>query len=541
MKKGKMKKFVSMAVAGTMVMQCGICTAFAGSGGGVAEGVQKLNGYKMVEVPTNIISYESDVVMTYIQEFANFTQVPRPSYNTTKMAEYLEVWAEARGIQAETDTYGNVVMNVPATKGYEKAPLVAFQGHIDMVPAVDEGVVHDWDNDPLDLIWTSNSVKADGTSLGADNGSGVAFMLTYMDYKDTFKHGPMRFIFTSDEEVGLLGAHALETKHVADVEYFVNVDGGYGGAIISCAGGKFIEFTRDAEWEAMPADSVLYKMEFSGLKGGHSAAVGGGKANALVKMANAMLAMDQAGVEFNMVSFEGGSANNVIPNKSVATVAVKKADVEKVNATMARFAKLFKDSYEAVETDYTFTYGVAEGKAAKVLSNEVSVTMVQLMSAVPNNIHTLMATTTGTEASSNVGMMIWNDEKVGFSIFPRSSSTYALEQIMMTDQALAELTGFDMNVTVSFATWPMKAENKLGDMAAALFKEMTGEDYALSAIHGGVECGEFAEKNEDMYIISTGVSGGSAGHTTAETMNFDKVEDSVEFLVKLAEKLAVEG
>ncbi|MBR4114286.1 MAG: beta-Ala-His dipeptidase [Anaerotignum sp.] len=541
MKRGKMKKFVSMAVAGTMVMQCGICTAFAGSGGGVAEGVQKLNGYKMVEVPTNIISYESDVVMTYIQEFANFTQVPRPSYNTTKMAEYLEAWAEARGIQAETDTYGNVVMNVPATKGYEKAPLVAFQGHIDMVPAVDEGVVHDWDNDPLDLIWTSNSVKADGTSLGADNGSGVAFMLTYMDYKDTFKHGPMRFIFTSDEEVGLLGAHALETKHVADVEYFVNVDGGYGGAIISCAGGKFIEFTQDAEWEAMPADSVLYKMEFSGLKGGHSAAVGGGKANALVKMANAMLAMDQAGVEFNMVSFEGGSANNVIPNKSVATVAVKKADVEKVNATMARFAKLFKDSYEAVETDYTFTYGVAEGKAAKVLSNEVSVAMVQLMSAVPNNIHTLMATTTGTEASSNVGMMIWNDEKVGFSIFPRSSSTYALEQIMMTDQALAELTGFDMNVTVSFATWPMKAENKLGDMAAALFKEMTGEDYALSAIHGGVECGEFAEKNEDMYIISTGVSGGSAGHTTAETMNFDKVEDSVEFLVKLAEKLAVEG
>ena len=541
MKRGKMKKFVSMAVAGTMVMQCGICTAFAGSGGGVAEGVQKLNGYKMVEVPTNIISYESDVVMTYIQEFANFTQVPRPSYNTTKMAEYLEAWAEARGIQAETDTYGNVVMNVPATKGYEKAPLVAFQGHIDMVPAVDEGVVHDWDNDPLDLIWTSNSVKADGTSLGADNGSGVAFMLTYMDYKDTFKHGPMRFIFTSDEEVGLLGAHALETKHVADVEYFVNVDGGYGGAIISCAGGKFIEFTQDAEWEAMPADSVLYKMEFSGLKGGHSAAVGGGKANALVKMANAMLAMDQAGVEFNMVSFEGGSANNAIPNKSVATVAVKKADVEKVNATMARFAKLFKDSYEAVETDYTFTYGVAEGKAAKVLSNEVSVAMVQLMSAVPNNIHTLMATTTGTEASSNVGMMIWNDEKVGFSIFPRSSSTYALEQIMMTDQALAELTGFDMNVTVSFATWPMKAENKLGDMAAALFKEMTGEDYALSAIHGGVECGEFAEKNEDMYIISTGVSGGSAGHTTAETMNFDKVEDSVEFLVKLAEKLAVEG
>lgn len=541
MKKGKMRKFVSMAVAGAMVMQCGICTAFAGSGGGMASGVQKLDGYKMVEVPTNIISYENDMVMTYIQEFANITQVPHPSYHTKELAKYLEVWAEARGIQAETDTYGNVIMNVPATKGYEKAPLVAFQGHIDMVPAVAEGVTHNWEKDPLDLLWTSNSVKADGTSLGADNGSGVAFMLTYMDYKDEYKHGPLRFIFTADEEVGLLGAHGLDAKHVADVVYLINVDGGYGGATISCAGGKLIEFSREAEWEAMPSDSVLYHMEFNGLIGGHSANVGGGKANALVKMANAMLALDQAGVEFNMVSFEGGSANNAIPSKSVASIAVKKADVEKVNATMDRFAKLFKDSYEAVEKNYTFTYGVAEGKANKVLSNEVSVALVQLMSTVPNNIHTLMATTTGTESSSNVGMMIWGEDKVGFSIFPRSSSTYALEQIMMADKALAELTGFDMEVTVSFATWPMKAENKLADKASALFFEMTGEEFKLAAIHGGVECGEFAEKNENMYILATGVSGGSAGHTPEETMNFDMVEKSVDYLVKLAEKLAVEG
>lgn len=541
MKKGKMKKVVSMAMAGAMVMQCGICTAFAGTGGGASNVVYKLDGYEMVEVPTDVISYDDDVVMTYIQEFANFTQVPRPSYNTVKMAKYLEVWAKARGIQVETDSYGNVVMNVPATKGYEKAPLVAFQGHIDMVPAVDEGVTHDWANDGLDLLWTSNSVKADGTSLGADNGSGVAFMLTYMDYKDEFKHGPLRFIFTTDEEVGLLGAHALETKQVADVEYLINVDGGYGGATISCAGGKFIEFARDAEWEEMSADTVLYTMQFDGLKGGHSAAVGGGKANALVKMANAMLALNQAGVTFQLVDFEGGSANNAIPNKSEATIAVKKADLEKVTETMDRFAKLFKDSYEAVEKDYTFTYGKADGKADKVLNADMSVALVQLMSTIPNNIHTLQPTTTGTESSSNVGVMNFGDEEVAFTIFPRSSSTYALEQMMMADQALAELTGFDMEVQVSFATWPMKAENKLADMASELFFEMTGEEFELAAIHGGVECGEFAEKNEDMYILATGVSGGSNGHTTAETMNFDLVEASVDYLVALAETLAVKG
>ena len=117
--------------------------------------------------PTDIISYDNDAVMNYIQEFANFTQVPRTSYDTDKMTEYLKVWAAARGIDCVADEVGNVVMNLPATEGCEDAPVVIFQGHIDMVPDTDEGVVHDWANDPLDLIWTSNTLKADGTSLGA--------------------------------------------------------------------------------------------------------------------------------------------------------------------------------------------------------------------------------------------------------------------------------------------------------------------------------------------------------------------------------------
>ena len=174
--------------------------------------VLELEGYDMVNVPTDIISYDNDAVMNYIQEFANFTQVPRPSYDTDKMTEYLKVWAAARGIDCVADEAGNVIMNLPATEGYEDAPVVIFQGHIDMVPDTDEGVVHDWANDPLDLIWTSNTLKADGTSLGADNGSGVAFMLTYMDYADELTHGPLRFIFTVDEEVGLLGAAALDVS-----------------------------------------------------------------------------------------------------------------------------------------------------------------------------------------------------------------------------------------------------------------------------------------------------------------------------------------
>ena len=503
--------------------------------------VLELPGYEMVPIPTDIISYDSDAVMNYIQEFANFTQVPRPSYNTAKMTTYLQVWAQARGIECVADENGNVVMTLPATEGYEDAPTVIFQGHIDLVPATDEGVEHDWDNDPLDLLWTSNTLKADGTSLGADNGTGLAFMLTYMDYEDEFTHGPLRFIFTVDEEVGLLGAHALDAKHLEGATYMINVDGGYGGATISCAGGCYFDFTHEATWVDAPAGSTAYALNFSGLKGGHSAGVGGGKANALVAMANAMLSLDQAGIPFNIVSFTGGNAANAIPSSSDAVILVNSGDVAKVDETLAALAKKFKNSYEAIETNYTFTYGVSGAQVSKALDSELSVSLVQLMSTVPNNIHTLLATAQGTEASSNLGLLTIDEEKVTFRCMMRSSSTYQSEQITMANTALAEMSGFTLDIPTTFATWPLKADNKLGDFAVKVFKEMTGEEFVLQAIHAGVECGEFAEKNEDLYIIATGVSGGSAGHTTAETMNFDLVEVSMEFLVALAERLAEEG
>ncbi len=528
-----MKHCVSMLLVLALLFSC--ATAFAKAN------VLELADYKMVEVPEDVIHYDSDVVMTYIQEFANFTQIPRPTHYTDKMTAYLVAWAEARGIECFTEEIGNVIMYLPATEGCEEAPTVIFQGHIDMVAATDEGVTHDWQNDPLDLIWTANSLKADGTSLGADDGSGLAFMMAYMDDADQYTHGPLRFVFTVDEEEGLLGAAALDPKYLEGATYMINVDGGYGGAIISCAGGKYFNFSHKAQWLAVPEGYAAYELKFDGLLGGHSAGVGGGKANALTSMADALVSLHQSGVAFNLVSLEGGNANNAIPKSSKAVIVMDEADVEKSNAALEAFSKLFKDSYEAIETNYTFTYGASGAAIEKALDADLSLSFARLMSMVPNNIHTLLATASGTEASSNLGMISVNEETVSFTCFMRSSSTYQAEQMTLINKSLAEVTGFTLDIPVTFATWPLKANNKLGDMAAELYLELTGEEYGLHAIHAGVECGEFAEKNEDLYIISTGIAGGSDGHTTAEAMNFDKVEVSFDFLVKLATKLAEEG
>ena len=503
----------------------------------VSARVLPLPGYHHVPVPADLISYDSEIVMTYIQEFADLAQVPHASHLTGPITQYLLVWAKARGVACEADEWGNVVMSIPAAPGFENAPVVGFQAHIDMVPATDESVCHDWAKDPLKLIWSKNEVTADGTTLGADNCAGVAFMQTYIDFADRFAHGPMKFFYTVDEEVGLLGAHRMDARFFADGDYLVNVDGGAGGAIISCAGGKYFTFSREAKWEA--TDGAAMAIEFAGLQGGHSAGVGGGKANGLVAMANALLTLQQAGIAFGIASFAGGNANNAIPKESKAVICLAKAEFPKATALLEGFAKRFRDSYEAVEKEYTFAFGECAAPE-KVLTQALSAKLVQLMSAVPNNIHTLLATASGTESSSNLGMIDLGGEKVSFTCFMRSSSTYQSEQITMINTALAELTGFTLDIPMTMATWPLKAENRLSDIAAALWKEMNGTEFRLEAIHAGVECGELAEKNPAMCIISTGLSGGSGAHTTAEKLSFDNVEKDIAYLVSLAERLAKE-
>ncbi|MCD7769072.1 MAG: hypothetical protein LUH36_02990, partial [Oscillospiraceae bacterium] len=256
-------------------------------------------------------------------------------------------------------------------------------------------------------------------------------------------------------------------------------------------------------------------------------------------MADALISLHQAGIDFNLVSLEGGNANNAIPSSSKATIVL--ADTDAATEVLDSFAKLFKDSYEAIETDYTFTYGVSDETVEQALDADLSVTFLQLMSSVPNNIHTLLATAEGTESSANLGMVSVTEDELSFTSFMRSSSTFQAEQITLINTTLAELSGFDLDIPVTFATWPLKADNPLADIASEVYYEMTGEEYNLRAIHAGVECGEFAEKNEDLYIISTGVSGGSDGHTTSETMNFDQVDVGFDYLATPATTLAYEG
>lgn len=476
-------------------------------------------------------------VQTYLRYFADITQYPHPSYHEEKLAEYLSDWATELGFENEIDEKGNVIMYKDATPGYEDAPVVILQCHIDMVPAVDEGVEHDFQNDPLTLIWTDNTLTADGTSLGADNGTGIAAVMYLLTLED-WDHGPLRVIYTVEEEVGLGGAHAVDPAWLEGATYMINVDGGYGGAIISCAGGSYFNFEHEAEWVDVAEGSVGYSLSFRDFKGGHSAGVGGGKANGIVTAADALLYLTLSGIEYQLVSMVGGNALNAIPVSCAVTIVVAEEDVEAVDEALAEWAAVFDSSYSATETEYTFTYGVADEVPELALDADLSAVFAGLITVVPNNIHTLLATASGTESSSNIGAVSVNEETISFTAFMRSSSKYQTLQITQINIMLAAMADFDMTIPTSFASWPLKPGSKLVEICQELYLEMTGNEFRVSAIHAGVECGEFAEKNDDLDIISTGVSGGSAGHTTAETLTFDLIEASLDFLEALITKLA---
>lgn len=527
-----MKKLLALAL---VLMLALTSNAFAV---GLSDRVIEVPGYYTVDVPADMITIDDEIVQTYIQEFANFTQVPRPTHHAEKMTAYLAAWADAHGLVSESDEVGNIVIWVPATEGYEDAPGVAFQGHIDMVAAVDEGYEHDFLNDPLELIWTENGVHANHTTLGADNGSGVAFMLTYADYADTFVHGPITLVFTVDEEEGMIGAKTLDPHFVADVTYLINVDSGYGGATLSCAGGNYFEMYRAAEWTAVPEGYVAYTLAFDGFKGGHSAGVGSGKANTMVALADAIVTLYQNDIEFYIADIKGGTASNAIPAKATGTIVVKESDLDAVTAVMDFFAKEFIESYSPIEVNGTFVYGVSNTAVEKVLTEEVSIKLVQLMSTIPNNIHTLRAYGgSGTECSSNLGLFWLEEDEVRIMCYMRSSNTYQRRQMELIFRNVAELTGFNFEITGSFGIWPLKENNTLADIASEVFFELTGKEYRLSITHAGLEGGEFQNKNEDMFIICTGLSGGSNGHATTEAMSFVNTKASIDYLVALAERL----
>lgn len=475
-----------------------------------------------------------DIVLS---EFLELAKVPRPSHHEERVSEYLFQWAKRHGLAVEKDALNEIIIDKPASPGCENVPRVIFQAHMDMVCVCEEGVSYDPLNDPIKVINDGITLTAEGTSLGADDGIGVAMCL-YLLQDDTLRHGPIRAIFTTNEEDGM-DSMAIDPKYL-DGDYLINLDWETLGSLCnSCAGGDYFNFSHKAEWEKPVAGCKTLTITFSNLLGGHSGVgINKGHANALVTIATLLSMLQQGGVSFRVASFSGGQAKNAIPAFGSASVAIAANDEAKAKTIIEAFRTEFTEAFGSIEPNMVFTTDITNTASARVLKGEIGYGLVGLMTTVPNNVHTMSPFIDGlVESSANLGVMSVNEKIVRFTVFARSSVAYQATQIGVICAALANSFGFTFDSEGHVPGWAVNPNSKLTHIACDAYKHLTGIDMIVEPVHAGVECGAFAEKNPHLDMISIGPTLVEV-HTPNEICKIEDVKITTELLIEILERIA---
>lgn len=472
-----------------------------------------------------------------LDEFMKIAEIPRPSHHEEKISEYLYQWAVQHGLTVEKDGMGEIIIDRPASAGCENVPRTIFQAHMDMVCVAEEGVVYNPETDPITVINDGVNLTAAGTSLGADDGIGIALVL-YLLQDDSLKHGPIRAIFTVNEEDGMDSIN-IDAKYL-EGSYLINLDWETIGSLCnSCAGGDFYIFNRKADWVDAPEDHKTMKIGFSNLLGGHSGVgINKGHANAIVSAATALSMLKQGGVTFQIAAFSGGQVPNAIPQFATVKLAVAKDDVDKALEIMESFRVEFAEAYANIEQDDTLTVEILDETVGKVLGKETGDGLIGLMTTVPNNVHTMSPFIDGlVESSSNLGVVDITDETVSFMVFARSSVTYPGTQLGVICKALADAFGYAFESDGHVPGWAVNPNSKLVKIACEQYEKLTGVPMIVEPVHAGVECGAFAIKNPELDMIAMGPTLIDV-HTPAETCCIADVKTMADLLIAILEDIS---
>ncbi|MDU5714174.1 MAG: beta-Ala-His dipeptidase [Citrobacter freundii] len=409
--------------------------------------------------------------------FAKICSIPHPSYHEEQLAEHILSWAQEKGFHVERDQVGNILIRKPATAGMENRKPVVLQAHLDMVPQKNNDTVHDFTKDPIQPYIDGEWVKARGTTLGADNGIGMASALAVLA-DDSVVHGPLEVLLTMTEEAGMDGAFGLQANWL-QADILINTDSEEEGEIyMGCAGG--IDFTSNLPLsrEAIPAGFQSFKLTLKGLKGGHS----GGEIHVGLGNANKLLVRFLAGhaeeLDLRLVDFNGGTLRNAIPREAFATLAVAADKVDALKALVNTYQEILKNELEAKEKNLALLLdAVTQDKAA--LTAESRDSFVRLLNATPNGVIRNSDVAKGVvETSLNVGVVTMTDDNV---------------EIHCLIQAKGGYPG-----------WQPDANSPVMHLVRETYQRLFNKTPNIQIIHAGLECGLFKKPYPDMDMVSIG-------------------------------------
>lgn len=436
--------------------------------------------------------------------FAALSRIPRGSGNEAAACAFLLEEAARLGLSAEQDAVGNVLLRKPAAPGREGAPTVALQAHVDMVCEKDRGTAHDFSRDPIALVRDGEVVRAEGTTLGADNGIGAAAALAVLASRD-LPHGPLECLFTVDEERGLTGAVACRPGWLK-ARYLLNLDGEDPSELtISCAGGLETEARRRMTREAAPAGHLAFALRVGGLRGGHSGVdIHQGRGNALRLLGRTLAAlMELPGVA--LAGLEGGSRRNVIPREASAHLLAPPEQAGNLSGVVARCEACFRAELGAFDPALALALEPCAPRPETVLTPEEAHRVVALLRVLPHGVHAMSPEIPGlVQASTNLAVLEEEGETLRILLSHRSALASARDEAGSVAALLARAHGFEAAHGGAYPGWSPCPDAELVHLAQAVFAERNGQPATLRAIHAGLECGILGDKHPGLQMISFG-------------------------------------
>jgi dipeptidase D len=482
-------------------------------------------------MPTVVSELDPKIIWKH---FDALTQIPRASTKEAAARQYVVDLANKLGLEHVQDKAGNLIVRKPARPGREKAPMAALQGHLDMVCEKNEGTHHNFDTDPIKVIRREDWLYADGTTLGSDNGVGVATGLAVMESTD-INHGPLEFVFTIDEETGLTGASDFEPGLLKS-KYFFNLDGEEKDTLcIGCAGGINTFIRRKIAHRAAPAGTPL-RIKVFGLKGGHSGVdIHLGRGNAVRILGRVLQALLEK-LPVELADLKGGSAHNAIPRESYAVVIVdraKEAELKKLVATIESEVQAELGSF-----DPGLKISVESTPApAQVIEHSDAVRIADLLSTLLHGVLAMSPDIPGlVQTSTNVATVSVTGDQVEIVTSQRSSiesSKNAIARMVATE---ARMGGFEAEHATGYPGWKPEPNSDIVRISREVHKEVLGKDPELVAMHAGLECGVIGEKHSGMQMISFGPQIENP-HSPNERVQISSVASFWKFLKVLLERI----
>jgi dipeptidase D len=465
------------------------------------------------------------------ENFYKLTQVPRPSKKEEKIQAFMMDFGKSLGLVTEKDATGNILIRKPATPGMENRKGIVFQGHLDMVPQKNNGTEHDFENDPIDAWIDGEWVRARGTTLGADNGLGVACAMAVLAAKDLV-HGPLEALFTCDEETGMTGAFGLKPNWLQG-DILLNMDSEEEGELyVGCAGGINADIEFEYDEVIIPEGVSSFKLILSGLKGGHSGLdinLGRGNAN---KLMIRFLKYATRELDVRLAEINGGGMRNAIPREAYSIVVVPTENIELLKGAVAKYESIFK--FELGSVEKTLSFSISEAELPKsIIEERVQDDLIDAVYACPNGVIRMSDGMAGmVETSTNLSTIKSLKGVIFVKCLLRSSVDSAKDDLVEMVDSVFALGGAMVAFDGDYPGWKPNMNSEILAKMKDIYLSKFGRTPAVLGIHAGLECGILGGVYPNWDMISFGPTMRSP-HSPDERVNIPSVSKFWEFLVEI--------